>query len=216
MLRVKSLSFSFEHRKLFNEVSLDLKPGELLHLTGSNGVGKSTFLSILAGLRSPAQGVVQFFHSENEPVEDLRNVCAYLSAESNGLYLKMDAFENLRFWSALRGLKPGNDLIRKTLTHWGLGNSLLMKNFPVEQFSTGMRRRLGLARLGLSQTPCWLLDEPVYGLDHKGIELFRMSLHDHLNQGGMAILISHDLTALAGLTSTTLSLDSGESNFLAK
>ena len=168
MLSVRSLSFSFEHRNLFQGVSFDLKPGELIHLTGSNGVGKSTFLSILAGLRSPDKGQIAFTGPGGSPVEDLKTVCAYLSAESNGLYLKMDAYENLRFWSGLRGLKPGEGLIRSTLSHWGLGNSLLIKNFPVEQFSTGMRRRLGLARLGLSQAPCWLLDEPVYGLDQKG------------------------------------------------
>ena len=216
MLSVRSLSFSFEHRNLFQGVSFDLKPGELIHLTGSNGVGKSTFLSILAGLRSPDKGQIAFTGPGGSPVEDLKTVCAYLSAESNGLYLKMDAYENLRFWSGLRGLKPGEGLIRSTLSHWGLGNSLLIKNFPVEQFSTGMRRRLGLARLGLSQAPCWLLDEPVYGLDQKGIDLFRQSLKAHLGEGGMAILISHDLTALSGLASTSLSLDAVAKNDPAK
>lgn len=200
MLVVKSLSFSFEHRRLFQGVSFQVEPGSLLHLKGANGVGKSTFLGILAGVRKQDQGTIEFFEGNRKSYSDIRSVSAYLCAEANGLYTKMDAIDNLRFWCSLRGLQPSYEELVASMETWGLGHPLLRQNFPVEFFSTGMRRRLALARLSLSQASCWLLDEPIYGLDDKGIELFRQHLKDHLDRGGLGVIISHDKLASEGIT----------------
>ena len=199
MLIVKSLSFSFEHRRLFQGVSFQVEPGSLLHLKGANGVGKSTFLGILAGIRKADKGSLEFIDQEKKAHSDIRMVSAYLSAEANGLYTKMDAIDNLRFWCTLRGLNPSDDDLVSSMETWGLGHRLLRQNFPVEQFSTGMRRRLALARLSLSQASCWLLDEPIYGLDDKGIKLFRSHLKEHLERGGLGVIISHDKLAFEGI-----------------
>ena len=199
MLIIKSLSFSFEHRRLFQDVSLQVEPGCLVHLKGANGVGKSTFLGILAGIRKQDHGTIEFIDKENVSISDIRTVSAYLSAEANALYTKMDAIDNLRFWCTLRGLDPSDDQLVSSMETWGLGHRLLRQNFPVEHFSTGMRRRLALARLSLSQASCWLLDEPIYGLDDKGIELFREHLKSHLEKGGLGIVISHDKLAFEGI-----------------
>lgn len=199
MLIVKSLSFSFEHRRLFHDVSFQVEPGSLLHLKGANGVGKSTFLGILAGIRKQDHGTIEYIDQTQQSYPDIRELSAYLSAEANGLYTKMDAIGNLRFWCNLRGLKPSNAELVASMDTWGLGHPLLRQNFPVEYFSTGMRRRLALARLSLSKASCWLLDEPIYGLDDKGIELFRQHLKKHLDCGGVGVMISHDKLASEGI-----------------
>ena len=199
MLAVKSLSFSFEHRRLFQDVSFEVPPGTLLHLQGVNGVGKSTFLGILAGIRKQDNGTIEYIDQNQKRYTDIREVSAYLSAEANGLYTKMDAIGNLRFWCQLRGLKPSNAELVGSMETWGLGHPLLRQNFPVEFFSTGMRRRLALARLSLAQASCWLLDEPIYGLDEKGINLFRQHLEKHLDGGGVGVMISHDRLASKGI-----------------
>ena len=207
MLTVESISFSFEHRQILRDLSLILPPGKLLHLRGPNGVGKSTLLSLLAGLLSPDRGSITFQSGKELYREDLREVCAWLPAEGNGLYLKMNAVENLRFWCQIRGKSPGEKELSEALSHWGLGHPLLKTRFPVSHYSTGMRRRLGLARLSLSGAPCWLLDEPIYGLDERGIRLFQDCLRDHLKNRGSAIVVSHDQGALSPLNPQTLTLE---------
>jgi heme exporter protein A len=207
MLSVNSLSFSFQHDTLFTDVSFDINAGELMHLTGANGAGKSTLMSIVAGIRSPDSGEISLLDNNKQPVEDLKLEVEYLSAEANGLYTKMDATQNLNFWASLRGLKHSDEIIHQELSKWGLGHRLIRNNFPVGKFSTGMRRRLALARVNLSNCRCWLLDEPIYGLDAKGISLFQTMLKQHKEQGGIALVISHDTAPLEGLITSVHPLE---------
>jgi heme exporter protein A len=129
-----------------------------------------------------------------------------LPAEANGLFLKMDALHNLSFWCALRGVEAEPERLRAALARWQLDHPLLSRGFPVEKFSTGMKRRLALARLGLTPSPCWLLDEPLYGLDTDAVAVFRGMLQDHLRRGGAALVVSHELGAFQGLDKTTVTL----------
>jgi heme exporter protein A len=80
----------------------------------------------------------------------------------------------------------------------------------VEKYSTGMKRRVALARLLLDQAPIWLLDEPCNGIDDHGRTVFTGILKQHLAQGGTAAVITHDSTILEGLAVTELSLDRKE------
>lgn len=202
MLKVSALSFAFAQRKLFTDVSFSLLPGAIMHLQGSNGVGKSTLLMVIAGLHTASAGSVAWQGGSAETVPaDRRQLFAYLSAEANGLYLRMDAKDNLLFWAHLRGVPLTPEEAFTLLLHWGLGHRLLRQDFPVGQFSTGMRRRLALARVSLSAAPCWLLDEPLFGLDRKGIALFQELLAEHSRRGGVAIIVSHDEAPLAALIS---------------
>jgi len=207
MLTIKNLSFAFQHHPLFSDFSVDIKPGELVHLVGPNGAGKSTFMSVVAGFRSPSNGSVDYLDSEGNSVDDRKIFIEYLSAEANGLYTSMDATQNLMFWSSLRGLSYSEEEITAELKKWGLGHRLVRLNFPVAKFSTGMGRRLALARIKLSKSQCWLLDEPIYGLDEKGISLFRDMLREHKNNGGLALIISHDTAPLEGLITNTKRLE---------
>ena len=198
MLVISNLSFKFRHRRLFDDLSLTAERGDLWHISGPNGVGKSTFLSVVAGLLNPTSGDIKL-SSNGETIEDRRAWLEYLPAEANGLYLKMDAVQNLRFWSQLRGLKLDDEAIFGALAPWGLNHPLLRSDFPVEKYSTGMKRRLALARLSLSPVPGWILDEPLYGLDQQALAVFRERLGKHLSSGGFALLVSHDLEPFRNL-----------------
>lgn len=199
MIKIEQLEFSYDTRTIFSDVNFSLRSSEVLQIKGSNGSGKSTLLSVIAGLLPKVSGQVFCFDSIGNEVDDHRTFFSYLSAEANGLYLGMDAVDNLIFWSHLRGLHTNKDHVYKRLEQWGLGHSLLRENFPVASFSTGMRRRLGLARTAMSEAKCWLLDEPLYGLDDQGISLFRENIEQHKDLGGMVIIISHDQAPLNGL-----------------
>ena len=211
MLRIANLSFGFRHRPLFQDVSLTVRRGELVHLAGPNGAGKSTFMSVVAGLLTAEKGTVDFHPdatatSDGSAANDRRVYSEYLPAEANGLHVKMDAVRNLRFWTTLRGAPATDSAIEGALAHWNLDHPLLRHDFAVEKFSTGMKRRLALARLSLSPAPLWLLDEPVYGLDAQAMSVFSSLLRAHLDKQGLALVVSHDLKPLDGLIARSVTL----------
>jgi len=199
MLVVKGLSFGYRARRLISNLSFELNPGEILHVIGPNGTGKSTLLQLLAGLIAAESGSIKW--DKPESIE-------YLPAEANGLYLAMSARENLNFWLSLRDRRLNSNQIDECLKTWNLAQPWLALGLPVARFSTGMKRRLALVRLTLAGAPCWLLDEPVYGLDEEAILEFRQALKHHVANGGSAVIVSHDLSALDAIPHSKLSLGS--------
>jgi heme exporter protein A len=206
MLIVNKVSFGFPHRPILSHFELTVHRGELVHITGPNGAGKSTLMALIAGLIPLDKGEIKYLDPQGVEVEDRRLCMEYVPAEANGLFAKMNALQNLRFWSALRFQKTSTQQLIEELQFWGLGHPLILDAFPVDKYSTGMKRRLALARLTLAKTECWLLDEPVYGLDAAATETFRQVLARHLKEGGLAVIISHDLAALKDLSYRRLDL----------
>lgn len=203
-LIVRDLTFSYGQVPLFRGLSCSVASGVVLHLAGPNGVGKSTLLSLVAGLRRFDSGDVGLMcDGETRP---LAPAIEFLSADGNGLFPKLDATSNLRFWATLRGLTLTADEIAHALQVWGLGHRQVRETLAVSKFSTGMRRRLGLARVFLSRAPCLLLDEPTHALDVEGTRLFEAQLLRHREQNGLAIVVSHTAPLNPNLFNQTLLL----------
>lgn len=206
MLHVDHLGFGFQHRLLFERVCFNVQAGDLHLLVGGNGTGKSTLLNILAGLLSPTKGTYRYDPSERSQTIE------FLQAEANGLFYKMDAVQNLRYWASLRGQQLQRDDIYRELERWQLNHPFIRENFPVEKYSTGMKRRLALARVVLSQRKLWLLDEPFHGLDQKALSIFNQALDEHRKLGGAALVVSHDLAPFANTDHATIQLESFRSH----
>jgi heme exporter protein A len=206
VLKIHNLEFRYQFRRILQGVSFAAEAGEIVHIIGPNGAGKTTLMTILAGLRREHAGSIEYHSAPGKVAEDRRDYIEYLPAEANALYGKMDAMTNLRFWQSLRGHRSSDEALVQELEQWDLDHPLIRQNFPVERFSTGMKRRLALARVKLSETPCWLLDEPLYGLDTKGIQTFQIMLETHLRKGGQAWIVSHDTAPLSIFKLRTLDL----------
>ncbi len=205
MLVIRNLKFSYQQFTLFEGLNFELKGGDVLHLQGSNGSGKSTLLSLIAGLRNAYEGQISFFSDLNKEVPDRRSRIAYLGAENNGLYGRMSAKENIRFWSSLNEITLPAEAKEKSLSEWGLSKPLL-ETMPVCRFSTGMKRRLGLARVFLLQRDCLLLDEPLNGLDAQGVRVFQKCVEAHLAKNGFIVLVSHETQAIKSFVTKELLL----------
>lgn len=206
MLKIENLEFRYQFRKIFSGLNFHSEPGQGVHIIGANGAGKSTLMSVIAGLRREHQGRISFVNRAGILIEDRREALEYLPAEANSLYGKRDAMENLRFWTGLRGLSYTEAELIAELQFWDLSHPLVRQHFPIERFSTGMKRRLALARVRLSQTDCWLLDEPLYGLDTRGIDRFQEMLQQHFAKGGEAWIVSHDQVPLSRFSFKSLDL----------
>lgn len=174
-------------RALFHNLSCGLQDGDVLHLSGSNGTGKTSLLRIMAGALPAAEGEIlwngQPFLADGGE-EHARRI-AFLPSDDRNLKVLETAGENLDFWAALSGTVSKRGL---ALERMGLAS---LKDTPVRRLSAGQRRRLSLARILLSTAPLWLLDEPFNGLDAASAHLFRVALNDHAVQGGMAAIASH-------------------------
>lgn len=181
-----------------------------MQLRGPNGSGKTTLMSLMAGLLRPHQGKI--FLRDGSAIKSPRGNLAYLPAEGNGWFARMDAISNLRFWSRLGGRTVSDKELHAAARQWGIPELVLRRALPVEKFSTGMKRRLSFARLELAQQTGWLLDEPLSGLDVTGVEQFQQLLGRHLANGGYVAYISHDEPSFLPFRSQQVVLQLGESS----
>ena len=165
-------------RLLFARLSFALESGAALQLAGSNGIGKSSLIRILAGLHAPFAGSVN------------REGAIALLDERPALDPHLPLGRALGFWQGIDGA-ANNDATR-------LGLSDLM-DVPVRYLSTGQKKRAALTRLIGQKAPIWLLDEPLNGLDTKGVALVEELAAEHCRAGGIAVIASHQPFALPGM-----------------
>lgn len=191
LLNAKDLSCVKQDRVLFEQLSLQLKPGELLQIKGKNGAGKSSLLRILAGLTLPDEGALQYLsqplHS-NLP-DYAANLC--FIGHQSGIHEQLTALENLQFWRAATDLNAVDDYA--LLAALGLAG---LEDIPCKMLSAGQQRRVSLARLWASQAQIWILDEPFTALDQSAIALLQQHFIQHLTQGGAIILTTHQALSM--------------------
>ncbi len=178
MFHLDRLSVSRGDRVLFSGLGATLGQGELLHLRGANGCGKTSLLEVLAGLRRPADGAVRV---------DGPDLPRHWIGHRNALAMSLSPLENLAFWARLNGADPQQ--AGPALERLGLRGAVCKR--PVRMLSAGQKRRSALARLVLAPRPLWLLDEPLDGLDVDGIDLIASLLDVHLRGGGAVVMTSH-------------------------
>jgi len=186
MLEVEGLAAEREERLLFSGLSVSVSAGECLHIVGENGAGKTTLLRIICGLTLQAAGKISWCGQDVSTFrEEYCSDLLYLG-HKNANKTELNCRENLRL--ALGVSSVSDDAISDALHDAGLG---LISHLPTRFLSQGQQRRLSLARLLLTKSKLWILDEPYVALDYKAIEWLDSHLEQHLKNQGMLILTSH-------------------------
>ncbi|MDN5863684.1 MAG: heme ABC exporter ATP-binding protein CcmA [Gammaproteobacteria bacterium] len=182
--------------------SARLEAGQLLHLRGGNGAGKTSLLRVLAGLATPDKGAIELGEYKWRPRSvEYREQLRYV-AHRDGVKTELTARENLRL--AVRLLaegQPGD--VEEALAGVGLE---ALADRRVAEFSAGQRRRLALARLLQGRAHLWLLDEPLVALDRDGVGLVTELIRRHLGEGGIAAVATHQVLPLAGVKALQVDL----------
>ena len=176
-LSANNLACQRGERLLFRGLALELGPGQALQVKGANGIGKSSLIRILAGLLRPLVGMVE------------REGSVGLLDERPALDPALPLGKALGFWQRLDG--PGH----AELAQLGLSG---LREVPVRYLSTGQKKRAALARLLGQEAAVWLLDEPLNGLDTRGVALVEQLVAQHCAQGGIALVASHQPIVLPG------------------
>lgn len=154
MLKIVSIASMRDDRVLFSELSFELHTGQVLIVEGRNGSGKTTLLRMLCGMSYPDEGNILW---QNTSIERLKNQYyeqfSYLG-HLDGVKKELTPVENLRVIAAMNyssGMDEDTALARVGLQGF--------EDVPAQQLSAGQRKRVALARLLISDTPLWILDE---------------------------------------------------------
>ncbi|WP_145518430.1 cytochrome c biogenesis heme-transporting ATPase CcmA [Yersinia mollaretii] len=193
MLEAKDLTCIRDERRLFQRLSFGVAAGEIVQVEGQNGAGKTSLLRILAGLADADEGQVSW-QGENIRRDRARyhQDLLYLGHQP-GIKSVLTPFENLTFYQSVFQ-KVDSAAIWQALAQVGLVG---YEDLPVSQLSAGQQRRVALARLWLSQSPLWILDEPLTAIDKQGVGTLLALFVEHAAKGGMVLLTTHqDLDAV--------------------
>ncbi|CNE88363.1 cytochrome c biogenesis heme-transporting ATPase CcmA [Yersinia mollaretii] len=193
MLEAKDLTCIRDERRLFQRLSFCISAGEIVQVEGQNGAGKTSLLRILAGLADADEGQVNW-QGENIRRDRARyhQDLLYLGHQP-GIKSVLTPFENLAFYQSVFQ-KVDSAAIWQALAQVGLVG---YEDLPVSQLSAGQQRRVALARLWLSQSPLWILDEPLTAIDKQGVGTLLALFVEHAAKGGMVLLTTHqDLDAV--------------------
>jgi ABC-2 type transport system ATP-binding protein len=198
-------------KQAVDQVSLCIKPGEIVGLLGINGAGKTTTIKMLSGILQPDNG--HYFLDNIDGIKEYRKIKPLLNVISGGernLYWRITARENLNYFAALYGLTGSakSKRIDELLDQVGL---LTVADQPVEQFSKGMKQRLQFAR-GLVNKPRYLfLDEPTLGLDVAIARELRETVKRLAEEQNCGILLTtHYIQEAEYLCNNIIVLDNGK------
>ncbi len=193
MIRVEGLTKVFQDKKrgavrALDQVSFEVKPGEIVGILGPNGAGKTTALRLLATVLKPTQGtaVVAGYDIVREP-EMVRSRIGFLSGDM-GLYGRLTPREILAFFGRLSGMEPAA-LKRRSDEVVSMLGMAAYADTRTDKLSTGMRQRAAIGRTIVHDPPVLILDEPSYGLDVPTARLIENFILE-ARRGGKCILFS--------------------------
>ena len=193
VLECKNLNKKIGKKEILNNVSLEVKEGDILGFIGPNGAGKTTTIKLILGLQKINSGEVKINGHDIEKQFEKAIERVGTIVENPDLYLYMSGLENLKIIARLYK-NVDEKRIEEVIKLVGLENRIRDK---VSKYSLGMRQRLGIAQAILHKPNLLILDEPTNGLDPEGIKQLRDLLTKLAKEENMGILISsHNLAEL--------------------
>lgn len=206
ILEIKNVSKYFGKTKVVDNVSFDVKKGEILGFLGPNGAGKTTTIKMILGMLSIDEGSISIngFDVKKNFEKAMENIGGIV--ENPDLYGYMSAVDNLKLYAKIR--KVNYSEVYKALELVNLTKSM---NVKVSKYSLGMKQRAGLALSLLHSPKILILDEPTNGLDPVGIKDLRDILKKLTKEQGMSVLVSsHILSEMELMCDRVVMINNGK------
>jgi len=203
-IELRSLTKQFGPIEAIHDVTLQIERGEVFGFLGPNGAGKSTTINILLDLVRRTSGDVSVLGYD--PEVDPRAVREQLGVlpEESGFYKRDTALDHLHFAKAM---KRADDDAHQLLDRVNLSDAT---ERPVGEFSTGMRRRLGLAIALVDSPDLLILDEPLGGLDPDGARILREIVREERDRGAAVFFSSHIMDQVEAICDRVGIMNAGE------
>lgn len=210
VIKTRNLSKTYKGDvKALVELNMEIKKGESLGFIGPNGAGKTTTIQILLNLISQSSGEVELFGENIKGQERrlLQNVGALVGTP--GYYDKLTPNDFLRYVCKTYKMNKSSSSfrIKEVLDDIGLTEVRYKK---VGTFSSGMKRRLGIAQLLVHNPELIILDEPTSGLDPKGVREVRDLIKDINKMGKTIFMTTHNLTEVDEISNRVIFLNKGK------
>ena len=188
MIIVKNVTKKFNQKIALEEISFEVKKGEIFGFLGPSGSGKTTMIKILTGQLNADSGQTELLGKVSEKLTpaDLEQIG--LVSDTSGFYEKLSLYKNLQAYAKIYG-KP-NSRVDEVLKQVDLYDS---KNLAAEKLSTGMKQRMFLARALINKPQVLFLDEPTSGLDPTTSKKIHELLLDLKEAGTTIFLTTHDM-----------------------
>jgi len=208
IIKVTSLTKQFRNLTAVDDLSFTVQEGDVYGFLGQNGAGKSTTIRMLLTLIAPTSGSMELFGHDlkHHRIEILRQVGAVI--EKPDLYKFLSAYENLKLFAKLSGIKYSDKTLMQQLEMVGLAARAHDK---VKTFSQGMKQRLGIAVALVHNPKLIILDEPANGLDPQGIaDIRNLILHLSRELKKTVLVSSHLLNEIEQVATRLLIIDKGK------
>lgn len=196
VLTTNGLSKAYKGRFAVKDVSMHIEKGDIYGFVGENGAGKTTLIRLVTGLAEPTSGTYALYGVPNtsDGIFDARRRTGAI-VETATMSRSMTAIENLKVQCAVTGVDRTEEELIRLIGRVGLDHEAIRKK-KAGKFSLGMRQRLGIAMVMVSDPDLVILDEPMNGLDPQGFIEIRETIMK-LNSEGVTFLISsHILSEL--------------------
>ena len=204
MIIIENATKKFGTQTVLNNVSLTLEDGKIYGFVGQNGCGKTVLFKSICGFIYLDRGTItvdgKVIGKDIGIIKD-----AGIIIESPGFLPNYSAFKNLKFLTMIKD-NIGDEQIKSTLISVGLDPE---SKKVVGKFSLGMRQRLGIAQAIMENPHILILDEPMNGLDKRGVEDIRKILMDLKKKGKLILLASHNPLDIDILCDCVYELDAG-------
>lgn len=189
MLAVEGLGKTFKDTKVLNNISFDVRKGEIMAILGPNGAGKSTTIRNIMGIMYPDEGTVTFQNSQAGEIP--RSKIGYLP-EERGLYKNVKVMDILLYLADLKDypLKKAKERALAYLKKFDLEGK---ENVSIEELSKGMGQKVQFIASILHEPELLILDEPFSGLDPVSQDLFKNEIRKLADNGTAILLSSHQM-----------------------
>ena len=189
MIQLKNIHKKFKDKIALNNLTIEVKSGEIYGLLGANGAGKSTTLNLLLGFLYPDLGQINMVDVNSNSIIDHHQI-GYVPENVN-LYPYLSGIENLDYFSKLAGFKFTSQELHEFLLECGLEEEAFNK--LISEYSKGMRQKVGIAISYAKNAKIYLLDEPASGLDPLSSNELSVLLKKMSNKGATILMASHDI-----------------------
>ena len=207
VLEVLGLKKRIGLKTIVEDITFDMREGEIIGLLGPNGSGKTTIMRMMVGLTKVSKGDVYCFEKPLGigKTAMLKEVGAMI--ETPEFYNYMSGWANLKQIARVCGKKVTRARMKELVEFVGLSKVIRKK---VKTYSLGMRQRLGLAQALLNDPKVLILDEPVNGLDPQGVQDFRNKLKEIAATGVSILISSHLLDEIEKVCDRVIVIEKGK------